>query len=211
MGAHGLLAVGVPPQPLWLLYIKIAILVLSIIVLGLGAYTLSVATLGDDPGALDVFVALWSFITYGGAAAFEIWAPRLFYRIVALVLQILSIIFWLSAWAYSASVAAHVFRVYSGGKLGAAQSYGGALGGCAGLGAIVWVLTIVHLVFFIRACLMDNTAPGQAELGQVKTEAAPQQYGQQQAYAPVQQYAPQQPQQPYAPQQPYPQQPYPGQ
>lgn len=41
MGAQGLIARGVPPQPLWLLYIKIAILVLSLIVLGLGAWAVS--------------------------------------------------------------------------------------------------------------------------------------------------------------------------
>ncbi|KAK4100220.1 hypothetical protein N658DRAFT_507961 [Parathielavia hyrcaniae] len=209
MGSQGLLAVGVPPQPLWLLYIKIAVFVLSIIILALGAYSLSITAgyyPGGDPGGLDVFVGLFSMITYGGAAAIEIWSPALFYRIAALVLYILSIIFWLSAWAFSASIASVFLGSYYGSRLGGVyQSYGGALAGCAGLGAVVWVLTIVHLVFFIRACIMDTTAPGQAELGQVKPEAAPQQYAQQ-PYPVAQQ-----PQQPY-PQQPYPQQqPYPAQ
>jgi hypothetical protein len=53
----------------------------------------------------------------------------------------------------------------------------------------------VHLVFFIRASVVDTTDAGQAELGQVKPEAPPQQY-----------------QQPYPAQEPYPvQQPYPAQ
>jgi hypothetical protein len=68
------------------------------------------------------------------------------------------------------------------------------------------ILTIVHLAFFIRACVVDTAAgsgSGQAELGQVKAEVPPQQYqqpypAQQQPY-PAQQYAPQQ-QQPYPPQ-----------
>lgn len=60
MGAQGLIAVGVPPQPLWLLYIKIAILVLSLIVLALGAYSLSIDGLGyyygGGAGGMDIFV-----------------------------------------------------------------------------------------------------------------------------------------------------------
>ena len=62
------------------------------------------------------------------------------------------------------------------------------------------ILTIVHLVFFIRASILETNPAAQAELGQVKVEAQPQyqqppqQYQQQPVY-PVQQ------QQPYPPQQ----------
>ena len=63
MGARGLIAVGVPPQPLWLLFIKIAILVLSIVVLALGAYILSQELISPETGepldaeaGLDIFV-----------------------------------------------------------------------------------------------------------------------------------------------------------
>jgi len=79
------------------------------------------------------------------------------------------------------------------------------------------ILTIVNLVFLIRACLADNgtaTHPhNQAELGQVHGKVEPQsnvypvshpapaaQYGQPAPYG-----QPQQPQQPYG-QQPYPSQ-----
>jgi uncharacterized RDD family membrane protein YckC len=60
MSAQGLLAVGVPPQPFWLLYIKIAILVLSLIVLALAAYGLSLFSglyigSGGAPG-MDIFI-----------------------------------------------------------------------------------------------------------------------------------------------------------
>jgi hypothetical protein len=54
MGAQGLIAVGVPPQPLWLLYIKIAILVLSLVVLAISAYALSLGPYGA--GGLNIFV-----------------------------------------------------------------------------------------------------------------------------------------------------------
>ncbi|KAK4173135.1 hypothetical protein QBC36DRAFT_360725 [Triangularia setosa] len=226
MSTQGLTAKGVPPQPLWLLYIKIAILVLSLITLALGAWAVSIfgGYLGGyggptGAGGLVIFTAIWSFIVYGGAAAIEIWAPHFFYRIGALVGYILHIIFWLSAWAWSASAAAF-WLSYTYGFLydSSWKREGQALGACAGLGALIcnkatkspnldlsdevdWltvfnqhrVLSIVHLVFFIRASMSDpegsGLAPGtagQAELGQVKPE---QQYPAQQTY-PVQQQQP---------------------
>lgn len=54
MGAQGLVATGVPPQPVWLLYIKIAILVLSLVVLALSAYSLSLFPVGA--GGFDIFI-----------------------------------------------------------------------------------------------------------------------------------------------------------
>ncbi|KAK4236032.1 hypothetical protein C8A03DRAFT_17280 [Achaetomium macrosporum] len=207
MGAQGLVAVGVPPQPLWLLYVKIVILVLSLIVLALAAYALSLTGdwYGGHPGGMDIFIAILSFIVYGGALSLELWAAQHFYRIGALIGYIFSIIFWLSAWAWSATWAS-VFLSPGGSR--ADNSFGGALAGCAALGAVVWVLTIVHLAFFIRACVVDTTVAGQAELGQMKAgEAPPQQY--QQQYQPVQQPYPAQQQQPYGAQ-PYPAQPNPA-
>lgn len=41
MGARGLIAVGVPPQPRWLLVVKGLMIFLSVIVLALSAYALS--------------------------------------------------------------------------------------------------------------------------------------------------------------------------
>ncbi|KAK3896701.1 hypothetical protein C8A05DRAFT_39751 [Staphylotrichum tortipilum] len=191
MGAQGLMAVGVPPQPLWLLYIKIAILVLSLIVLALGAYSESLLWGGGGPGGMDIFIALWSFIVYGGGAALEIWAPQFYYRIGMLVGQILAIIFWLTAWAWSASVAS-VWLSYR------YKTFGGSLAGCAGLGAIAWVLTIVHLIFFIRASILESNPASQAELGKVEVPAQ-------------QPYPAQQPGYPAQAPQPYPAQQYPVQ
>ena len=60
MGAQGLIAVGVPPQPLWLLYVKIGILVLSLVVLALSAYAISLdgsAYAGyAGAGGMDIFI-----------------------------------------------------------------------------------------------------------------------------------------------------------
>lgn len=63
MSGQGLIAKGVPPQPLWLLYIKIAILVLSLILLALAAWAISliegytgVAGSGSGAGGLVIFV-----------------------------------------------------------------------------------------------------------------------------------------------------------
>jgi hypothetical protein len=133
MAGQGLAAVGVPPQPLWLLYVKIVILVISLVVLALGAYSLSLLPFGFGSGAggMDIFVAILNFIVYGATGALELWAPQHFYRIGALIGYILTVIFWLSAWAWSASSAS--FWIYV-----RYTDIGGALGGCAGLGAIAW-------------------------------------------------------------------------
>jgi hypothetical protein len=76
--------------------------------------------------------AIFSFIVYGTSAALEIAAPQFYYRIGVLVGQILSVIFWLSAWAYSASFATSWTGWFAHSTLN------GVYGGCAGLGAIVW-------------------------------------------------------------------------
>ncbi|KAK0701707.1 hypothetical protein B0T26DRAFT_528008 [Lasiosphaeria miniovina] len=148
MGIHGLVSVGVPAgQPVWLLYIKGAILVLSVVILGLAAWSISifggyngVLVYGTGAGGLVIFVVIKTWIVYGGALALEIWAPQYFYRIAAFVLYILSIIFWLSAWAWSASLAG-LWLGYNtlGGVLPKEyKDEGSALGACAGLGALVW-------------------------------------------------------------------------
>jgi hypothetical protein len=201
MGSQGLIAKGVPPQPSWIIFLRIAILVLSVILLGLGAWNVSTvgsygAAVGVGAGGMVIFVTIFSFIVYGGATAIEMFAPHLFYRVAFLVGYILSIIFWLSAWAWSASWAS-LYLGTSYYYYGVSQ-FGVSSAACAGLGAVVWVLTIVNLAFFIKACL---AAPNDdAELGHVsKPNEVPAAY----PAAPQQQYA-QQPQQPqgYPAQQP---------
>jgi len=68
----------------------------------------------------------------------------MYYRIAAIIGYVLSIIFWLSAWAWAASNASVWLGVYSGYDYGVVydnspfKSYGAALAACAGLGAVVW-------------------------------------------------------------------------
>lgn len=70
----------------------------------------------------------------------ELGAPRYYYRIAALIGYILGIIFWLSAWAWAASVAAFwLSYVCSYGYCdGPFKGEGGSMAACAGLGAVVW-------------------------------------------------------------------------
>jgi hypothetical protein len=59
MGMRGLTAVGLPRQPGWLLYIKMAIFVLAVIVLALAAWTLSLYNggyPGGFAGGMDHFI-----------------------------------------------------------------------------------------------------------------------------------------------------------
>lgn len=225
----GLSAHGAPAtQPRFLFFLKIAIIVLSIVVLALSAYAISLV--GDITGGyygyvgagapgLLIFTVIWTWITYGVFLFFELKAPHMFYRIIAVIVWALSIIFWLSGWALAASHAASVMSVanmYDGYSkylnntfYDWYKKYGGALAGCAGIGALVWILIIVHFVFFVRACMTDTTTTG-AELGNVQHKqetpgapapaAAPAQYQAQPVYQQQQTY----PQQAYPQQQAYP-------
>ena len=221
MGGSGLVAIGPPPMRPWLVYMRYAILALSLVCLALAAWGLSLWSntfIYGNPGGLVVFVCVWSFIVYGGAIAVELFAPHLFYRVAFLIGYIFSVIFWLSGWSWSASVASAFLGVYtfstSSSYYDPWRQFGSAMAGCAGIGALVWVMTIVNLVFFIMACVSDpGSNAGQAELGNMKHQApaasypataagypAPQQAYPQQGYP---QQAAQPQQQPYGQQQPY--------
>jgi len=183
MGTSGLMAKGVPPNmPQFLLFIRIAIIVLSVIILALAAYAISIfgsalgvygGYVGGYSGAsgLLIFAVIKTWIIYGAFTFIEMKAPHLYYRLLAIIAYTISIIFWLSAWAWSASIGAWYLTDYGYGYSGINpwRNEGAALAACAGLGALLWILAIVHLVFLIRACLADSgtTAPHQAELGQV--------------------------------------------
>ncbi len=82
-----------------------------------------------------------TWLIYGILLAFELKAPHLFYRSVAIIGYAISIIFWLSAWAWAASNAGFwlgyvcAFGVCDDGPW---KSEGAALAVSAALGAIVW-------------------------------------------------------------------------
>jgi len=183
MGTSGLTAKGVPPNmPKFLLFIRIAIIALSVIILALSAYAISIfgsalGIYGGYSGAsgLLIFAVIKTWIIYGAFTFIEMKAPHLYYRLLAIIAYAISIVFWLSAWAWSASVGAFWLSFDYGYGLGYSgyaplRNEGAALAACAGLGALLWILAIVHLVFLMRACMADSgttTAPHQAELGQV--------------------------------------------
>lgn len=143
MGASGLVATGAPPMRPWLVYMRYAILGLSLVCLALAAWALSIwdsVFIYGNPGGLVIFVTIWSLIVYGGTVAVELWAPHLFYRVAFLIGYIFSVIFWLSGWSWSASVASAFMSVsrYAGSDNGPWHQFGAACAGCAAVGAIVW-------------------------------------------------------------------------
>jgi len=206
---------------------KYAILGLSLVCLAMGAW--ATASVGDygiyvsgGAGGLVIFVAILTFIVYGGGIALEKFSPNNFFRIGFLIGYIFSIIFWLSGWAWSASVAGvwnSYTRAIGSSRVSDNNPYkqlGAALAVCAALGAVVWVMAIVNLVMFIKACVADENNPN-AELGNIKHQAdgypaaasypapAPAQpYGAQpQAYPQTQTYPQQPAASPYGQAQPY--------
>ncbi|KAI0164983.1 hypothetical protein GGR57DRAFT_514826 [Xylariaceae sp. FL1272] len=175
MALKGLLARGAPRLPKYFLYIEGAIILLSVIVLALAAYALSLSGRSSYyydsgiPGFL-IFVAIWTWLIYGGIFALEHYVPRFYSRVGVLVGQILTIIFWLSAWAWAASWAAYILAFDSYGGFysigGSWKAFGRSIGACAGIGALVWILSIVVLFIFCRACINDtNTSTADVELG----------------------------------------------
>jgi len=162
--------------------------------------------------------AILTFIVYGGGIALTHFSPSNFFRIGFLIGYIFSIIFWLSGWAWSASLAGVWLSYYDSytragyrvSNSDPGKQLGAALAVCAGLGAVVWVMCIVNLVMFIKACMSDPNTDN--ELGNMKTQPAgypaaayPQQpISQPQPGYPQQpQGYPQQPAAPYGQQQPY--------
>lgn len=163
MGASNLLANGAPPVPAWVTLTRYAIVGLSVIILGLAAWSLAIfgqyaAFYGASSGGMVIFTVLpppspppplpitkpppqviWTWLTYGGSIAVELFFPHLFYRLVFLILYFFAVVFWLSAWAWSASLANFWLSFSSFGATSSETTQvGAALAGCAGLGAVVW-------------------------------------------------------------------------
>ncbi|KAF7546587.1 hypothetical protein G7Z17_g8334 [Cylindrodendrum hubeiense] len=182
-GTQGLTATGVPPLPFFLTIIRGVILAFSLGALIAAAYNLSLFSgflVGySGPAGFIIFDAIFTFIIVGGMLVSEFFAPQLYIRIAFIGALILDAIFWLSAWAWAASVAASFFSYFDGfyGHNNTIDAYGGSMAACAALGAVIWVLVIVTIVFFVKACMASpqsqTFAPrteNQAELGESKPE-----------------------------------------
>ncbi|ORY65183.1 uncharacterized protein BCR38DRAFT_340942 [Pseudomassariella vexata] len=205
MGAQGLTGRGPAPVPSWLIFVKDAIILLSVIILALSAYAISLYGSyysyyysSGVPGYL-IFLVIKTWIIYGIAIALELKAQNYFFRIVVLIAYVLSVIFWLSGWAWSASWAATILSYTAYEVDGVYKTFGSVMAACAGLGAILWILTIVNLVFFIMACLQNQDSAQNVELDQPvkqdQTQVSPEQQQYTQPGYPQQQ--PSQPQQAY--------------
>ncbi|KAH7114147.1 hypothetical protein B0J13DRAFT_460365 [Dactylonectria estremocensis] len=143
-------------MPFWLTIIRGVALILSLGVLIAAAHHLSL--LGDflryfggsNPAGFLIFDSIFTFLVLGGMLASEFFAPQLYFRLAFICGLILAAIFWLSAWAWAASFASDLYRMYwySDSNPWAASMAAGAV-----LGAFTWVVVLVTLVFFIRACM----------------------------------------------------------
>jgi hypothetical protein len=216
----GLLAKGPPETPIFVLFLRIAALVLTLAVFVAACYNASlldqIVLLTQDeagPAGLGIFTCIWTWGVVGTEIAFTMKLPHLYMRIVFVILDVLTLIFWLSTWAVAASVASDALEDRASTI---AKKYGGSAAAIAGLGAIVWVILIVIFVFWVMAAIRGSPEPTTtAELGNMKAEGAPAAAPAVQQQQPPQQYPPQHPPQQYPPQQYPPQQgtpqPYPPQ
>ncbi|KAM5348441.1 hypothetical protein ACJ41O_008265 [Fusarium nematophilum] len=180
---EGLTASGVPKMPFWLTIVRGAALVLSLGVLIAAAYHLSLYGGwaryygGSGPAGFLIFDSIFTFLILGGMLASEFFAPQFYLRLLFIGGLILSAIFWLSAWAWAASFAADIYRL--GGRHSDLDPWGASIAAGAALGAFTWVLILVTLVFFIRACMASPHGSSfaarnqeDAEMGQPKPEAS---------------------------------------
>ncbi|KAI0864136.1 hypothetical protein F4860DRAFT_431187 [Xylaria cubensis] len=165
MSSGRLVARGVPTCPKFFVYIVGLIILLSTVVLALAAYAESLSGnyyYESDVPCFLLFVSIWTLLIYGGMLAIGYWVPQFYYRIIIIVGQLLSVIFWITAWAWAASWASYTlsFDNYSSyDKIrGAWMAYGETIAACAGIGAGVWVLCIVAVVVFCSACKRSSTS-----------------------------------------------------
>ncbi|KAI1659780.1 hypothetical protein F4813DRAFT_351907 [Daldinia decipiens] len=159
----GLIARGAPMFPEFLLYTKAVLILLSVIVLALASYVLSIQHSNPyyNSGVPEylIFLTIFTWIIYGAPLAIELKAPRFYYRIVVLAAYALSSIFWLAGWAWSASWASYglsfnnSYEESSGKDLW--TTFGSVMGACAGLGALIWVLSIAEFGFFCHFALRN--------------------------------------------------------
>ncbi|KAK0388639.1 hypothetical protein NLU13_4882 [Sarocladium strictum] len=182
MAVEGLMAIGRPPVlPSWIFYLQIAIIVLSFGCLIAGAINVATFdgwayyTSSSGPGGFTIFDAIFTWIVVGTMIVFGRWYHQFYIRLTYVVLLPLTAIFWLSAWAWSASVASAFRGAYNDAlfRSTALGRYGASIAACAALGAFTWVAIIVLTIFYIIACLRDgeDNAANQTEMGMhTKTE-----------------------------------------
>ncbi|KAE9580506.1 hypothetical protein CGCF415_v000641 [Colletotrichum fructicola] len=181
---RGLMGKGVPPTPTFFSILRVAVMVLSLAVLAACAYNLSLlggqASYAGPPGFM-LFVSLFTLIILGGAMALERFAPQFYFRLALLIAYGVNVLFWLSGWAWSASIASlFLGNTCIGstcfGPTTEETRYGASMAAAAGVGAVNWVMMIVVLFYFVKGCLADpdcygiSTGHG-AEMGSLSLKA----------------------------------------
>ncbi|KAF8416689.1 hypothetical protein EV426DRAFT_625652 [Tirmania nivea] len=177
--------------------IRIVQLVLTLVILGLIGNTLNGftggtgITLGVEPLAFMIFCCVWTLLVNAYLLATPIFLPAAYNMWAHLGLEAIAWIFWLSGWAATASWAS-LWSAYSeySGKI---YSYWATAAAGAAMGAIMWILYTVTLVFFCLRLHAHRADPNNAHLsglglaekgGETHPMGAVQQHQQQVVYSP---------------------------
>ncbi|KAM5353717.1 hypothetical protein ACJ41O_000367 [Fusarium nematophilum] len=165
---QGLTGTGVPKMPFWMTIIRGAALALSFGILIAAAHHLSHSGEfyrfygSSSPAGFLIFNSIFTFLVLGGMLASEFFAPQLYFRLAFISGLTLAVIFWLSAWAWAASFSSDLYNLYGAGRYAQSNTWAASLVAGAVLGAANWVVILVILVIFLRACMaspQDSSFP----------------------------------------------------
>ncbi|KAI1279174.1 hypothetical protein F5Y07DRAFT_51207 [Xylaria sp. FL0933] len=181
---NGLVARGAPRHARYLNYLQVLICSLSIVTLGLGAYT-DTRVPEKYYSEFDVLfflmaVAHWSFFVYSVMFAVASHGFNYYSRVGAFTGQLLSICLWTWAWIRAATWAAYAlsFDNYSSPERirGHWKAYGQNMAACAGIGSLISLSCIAALILFYMAhCSSSSLAHiGEFELADASKQSVPQ-------------------------------------
>lgn len=172
-------------QPKWVLYLRAARALLAVLVLGLAAYTIQIIAFAQ--AQLNIFVAVFTFLVTVYIFVSELSVPQAYNKWLLLVLEVVTLIFWLSAFASLAALAANIdacldmVESYSGlicrqtryrkrtlekragvWDIKTAREWYAVLAAASGIGAIIFVICIILLTVFCRALQRHRVLTGAA-------------------------------------------------
>lgn len=146
--------------------IRIAQLVLTIVIIGLAGNTITgwgkVTTLAVEPLAFLIFCCVWTLLLNAYLLVTPAFLPVAYNMWAHLALEAIAWIFWLSGWAATASWAS-TWSMFQNAT-GKDYSYWATGAAAAAMGAIMWVLYTVTLVFFCIELHKHRNDPNNAHL-----------------------------------------------
>ncbi|KAF7556359.1 hypothetical protein G7046_g6318 [Stylonectria norvegica] len=165
-----------PRMPFWLHAIRGSILTFSILALITAAYHRHHSAAGlhrHDPTVLLMFVAVFTLIILTLMIAIELCVSRLYVRFVFVANLAFVDFLWLPAWVWSATAVRTSYHVDKQNTFSGPSQVVAAVSG-----AIVWVLIIAFVIFFVRASRASSTrrpseTDVEADLEQYKLESVP--------------------------------------